>query len=139
MPNESAWRDRFLFTLREVAKKQQVVVTHLILNVSNQRGVPDTWVHFYSTERGVRSSALLEFKKGRGLISEVQKARIVGLSAVGVYAGVIRLLDAKTAMLETITQVDTNFRVLPLTDREQWADLAVELIYQIGDYHGWST
>ena len=121
MANESVWRARFLELLQERAECFGEF-TWMILNVSNQRGVPDVWVHLAEGKK--RACALLEFKKGKGEVSKAQRIRMAGLREKGVLTRVVRLRNHQEARFEIWSGTDVGLMEPVVT----WEQLAQDLI-----------
>lgn len=126
MPRENTWRDQFLQVMQERATARGWRFAWLVLNVVNQRGVPDTWVHLYAPEYNKRSCALLEFKTGKGVVSAAQKARLAGFDDLGVHAYVVRLKNRDEATLHYYDDNLTCFDVWPASCA--WEELARRIL-----------
>lgn len=120
MANESTWRDRFLKLCFERAQARGHKFVWLVLNVSNQRGVPDTLIHLHKGG-AQRGCAFVEFKKGRAVVRPIQKARILGFDNNGVRAYVVRLLNREEAVIEYCDDCGGKHVMLPMFDgRMSW-------------------
>ena len=133
MAGESAWRDRFLRKCKEHAEQRGELFTWLVLNVSMQRGVPDTWIHWAHKPQDLgpieRASAMLEFKKGKGVVSAAQRVRMVGFEALGVKTCVVRLLNNDEALLEYVDEIKGGYIMVPFGVRASWESWIERLFY----------
>lgn len=124
MARENTWRDRFLMRLAALCEQRGWKLVWYVLNVANQRGVPDTFVHVHRGGSN-RGCGLFEFKKGRGTTTPAQKVRLNGLDKAGVVCGVIRLLNVDEGSFEIVDECDSRYVMLPVFDRPvTWNKLA---------------